>query len=58
MGREATGYILGSMYHDIFTEELWQFCKKNNNPTLDFKRIASLSQQRTKVLFFDYLDTL
>ena len=44
------------MWHDIFTEELWNFIKKENIHTFEFTRAQSLCQERTKILFFDYLD--
>lgn len=56
ISKSDTSYIIGSMWHDIFTEELWNFVKKEHVHTLDFTRTQTLCQERTKVLFFDYLD--
>lgn len=42
-GQEATikdmGQLLGRMYHDIITEDLWQTLKRHKNPTIDFKKL-------------------
>lgn len=57
ISKKQTGQILGMMWYDIFTEELWNFIKKNHTQSFDFKKAETASQARTKVLFFDYLES-
>lgn len=53
--RRDTPTLLESMYHDIFSEELYQFLKENKNcSSLDFVRMKKLSDERTKTLFFKF----
>lgn len=35
---EFIAQLLGTVYHDVVTEELWDQLKKFKNPTIDFKR--------------------
>ena len=42
--------LLGEVYHDIVTEELWSQLKKRKSPTVDFKRLRSLCIERVKLL--------
>lgn len=40
--------LLGTVYHDFVTEELWQGLKKHRNPTINFKTLNSLIVNKTK----------
>ena len=40
--------LLGTVYHDFVTEELWQGLKKHKNPTINFKTLNSLIVNKTK----------
>ena len=40
--------LLGTVYHDFVTEELWQGVKKHKNPTINFKTLNSLVINKTK----------
>lgn len=40
--------LLGTVYHDFVTEELWQGLKKHKNPTINFKTLNSLVVSKTK----------
>lgn len=40
--------LLGTVYHDFVTEELWQGVKKHKNPTINFKTLNSLAINKTK----------
>jgi len=31
--------LLGRVWHDLITEECWNFVKKNKNPTINFKTL-------------------
>ena len=48
-----TPKVLGMVYYDIFTEELWAFAGKK---TIDFGRLQRLTHQRTRVLFHNWLN--
>ena len=44
--RDATGWrsefipqLLGTMFHEVVVEELWEQLKKHRNPVIDFKRL-------------------
>jgi len=40
--------LLGIVWHDFVTEELWGWMKKYKNPTIDFKVLGKLVTERTK----------
>jgi len=40
--------LLGTVWHDFVTEEIWDILKKHKNPTLDFARLQRLVNARTK----------
>ncbi len=42
--------LLGSAFHDLVTEELWQAIKQHKNPKIDFKTLNHLTIQRVKAL--------
>lgn len=48
--------LLWMMWHDVFTEELWGYVKKHHEPTIDFKKMERYVTDRTKILFFDWLE--
>lgn len=56
ISKADTMQMIGMMWHDVFTEELWGYIKKHNNPTLDFKKMEKYCVERTKILFFDHLE--
>jgi hypothetical protein len=43
-----TGRILGSVYHDLITEDLWTVLKKFRNPTIDFRALKKEVDEMTK----------
>lgn len=44
------GKLLGVVWHDLITEEIWDILKKHKNPKVDFKRLQRLTIQKTKEL--------
>lgn len=42
--------LLGTVWHDFVTEELWSILKKHKNPTLDFKALNRYVIERIKEL--------
>lgn len=40
--------LLGLVWHDFVTEELWGWMKKYKNPTIDFKLLGKLVTDKTK----------
>ena len=54
--KSFTGELIGRVWHDVFQEELWDYVRKNHIKNFDFKKAESYCLDRTKVLFFDYLD--
>lgn len=51
-----TPQVMGMMWNDIFTEELWAFSKRWWHIPFNFNRASDLCNKRTRVLFFDLLD--
>ena len=45
--------LLGRVWHDFITEEIWAALKKHNNPTIDFARLNHMVTNRTKALAAD-----
>lgn len=44
------GKLLGVVWHDLITEEIWEIIKKYKNPKIDFKRLQRYTTQRIKGL--------
>lgn len=44
------GKLLGVVWHDLVTEELWEITKRYKNPKIDFKRLQRYTTQRIKEL--------
>lgn len=42
--------LLGRVFHDLVTEEMWQILKEFKNPKIDFKYLNRLTVQRIKEL--------
>lgn len=42
--------LLGTVWHDVVTEESWQMLKEFHNPTVDFKRFLKEVENRVKEL--------
>jgi hypothetical protein len=40
--------LLHTVYYSIVTESLWDCIKKHNNPTIDFKRLQKLCNEKVK----------
>jgi len=40
--------LLGTVYHDLITEEIWDIIKKMKYPTIDFKRLNGMTIQKIK----------
>lgn len=47
--------ILGRSWHDLFTEELWNFVKKSKVKEFDFHKAHKLCVEKTKQSFLEYL---
>jgi hypothetical protein len=45
--------LLGTVYHCLVTEELWEALKQLKDPTVDFKKLRRFATQRTKTLAAD-----
>jgi len=45
--------LLGRVFHDLVEEECWTFVKKFKNPTVDFRKLMQLTNQRVKELAQD-----
>lgn len=43
--------LLGTVYHDFITEELWDLLKTYKQPRIDFKYLQRLTTQRIKMLY-------
>jgi thiol-disulfide isomerase/thioredoxin len=46
--------IIGSAYHDMLTEEIWDITKKV--PKVDFKALARLAQKKARQVYVDILN--
>lgn len=44
------GKLLGVVWHDLVTEEIWEITKKYKNPKIDFKQLQRYTTQRIKEL--------
>lgn len=44
------GKLLGVVWHDLVTEELWEITKKYKNPKIDFKRLNTYTIHKIKEL--------
>lgn len=42
--------LLGRVFHDLVTEEIWQICRKYKMPKIDFKRLNKLTVQQIKTI--------
>ncbi len=42
--------LLNRVYHDMVSEEIWNFVKKHKNPTINFKTLHTLTIRKIKVL--------
>ena len=40
--------LLGIVYHELITEEMWNIIKKNKNPKIDFKTLQILTTNKVK----------
>lgn len=40
--------LLSTVYHDLITEEAWQFVKEHKNPVIDFKKLNNLTINKVK----------
>lgn len=47
------GKLLGLVWHDFVTEEIWEVLKKHKNPKLDFKRLQQFTIYKVKELRSD-----
>jgi hypothetical protein len=45
---ESIPRLLGEVYHDLVSEEIWNFVKKNKYPTINFKTLQYFSNQKVK----------
>lgn len=44
------GKLLGIVWHDLVTEEIWEITKKYKNPKIDFKRLNTYTIHKVKEL--------
>lgn len=42
--------LLNTIFHDLVTEEIWDFIKKNKNPTINFRTLQTLTNIKVKEL--------
>jgi len=42
--------LLNTVYHELIIEEMWNIIKKFKNPTIDFKKLKSLTDYRIKII--------
>jgi hypothetical protein len=42
--------LLGTVFHDLVSEELWEAVKKHKNPKIDFKALSHCTTARVKAL--------
>lgn len=47
---KCIGQLLGVVWHDLITEEIWEILKRNKNPKIDFKTLQRFCNMRVKVL--------
>ena len=47
------GQLLGVVWHDLITEEIWEIIKKHKNPKIDFKTLQRFCTMRVKTLRSD-----
>ena len=40
--------LLGMVWHDLITEEIWEIIKKHKNPKIDFGALNRLTMQKVK----------
>lgn len=50
------GELLQRVYHDIITEDAWEFIKKYKNPVIDFKVLKKEMDNEVKRIFFNVLE--
>lgn len=50
--------VLGRMWHEIITEELWDFVKKNPRVTIDFSSLRKLVEKQTRDLALNIFNGL
>lgn len=46
--RKLIPMLLQTVYHELITEELWDFIKKRKNPTMNFKVVQGLTIEKVK----------
>lgn len=44
------GQLIGVVWHDLITEEIWEILKKHKNPKIDFKTLQRFCTMRVKSL--------
>lgn len=49
-GAKHIGQLLGTVFHDLVTEEIWEAIKKHKNPKIDFKTLNHCVIARIKAL--------
>jgi len=49
------GRMIGTVYHDIITEDMWSILKKWKNPTIDFRKLRADITELTKQHFWALL---
>lgn len=54
LGKQHTSRIVGTVLHDVITEEAWEIAKKV--PVLDFGKLKRLSAKKTIKIYHDKLD--
>ena len=47
--------VLGIVWHDAVIEEIWDFLKKNKNPTIDFRQMHKMAIDKTRGRVLAYL---
>jgi len=56
LSEKDTSQILGRVWNDVITEEIWDILRKEKNPTINFKGFKKECDNITKSLFFAKLN--
>ena len=51
-----TGEVLSRTYYDLVQEEIWEILKKEKMPTINFKTLQKLVNDKVRKLFFQILE--
>jgi len=52
---QDTPRIMGMMYYDLITEDLWEILRKKKKAVIDFGRLARMVNKKTRNMFHEWL---